>query len=399
MTADTHVHFISPQTAWLQGRAEGLNVINLLASQWGDLYTNVGDITGGVSAVSRDETLIYVGTENRQHLLGHMSLLGVKGEPVFPMTTAGPDESYLGDPTWNTLAEWSDEARRKDGLVVIPHFPNPYAEVAADIVLQKIDAVELNMGNWPLQLHEWYRYLNCGYRDGRGRRRRQDERRHAGGCDPDVCPARRRSAVYLRRMDGGGRGADVHHHGATGAATNRKGKLPGDEIRVPDGGATLHVMAKAESVVPFHALEIVVNGQVVALREFEQGTYACELVEPIHVPGSAWIGARCRSTMQRWIGSPRLVAAHTSPVYVVAGTDELFSPSDATYMLTLIEGGLTWVNTLSIPASPERHARNRKVFEDARTHLHERLHRAERTAAGASGASHSHSNAGTGHVH
>ncbi|HEV2124204.1 MAG TPA: hypothetical protein VGW38_15690, partial [Chloroflexota bacterium] len=105
VTADTHVHFISPQTAWLQGQAEGLNLINLLASQWGDLYTNVGDISGGLSGVSRDETLVYVGTENRQHLLGHMSLLGAKGEPVFPMTTSGPSESYIGDPTWNTLAE------------------------------------------------------------------------------------------------------------------------------------------------------------------------------------------------------------------------------------------------------------------------------------------------------
>ena len=90
MTADTHVHFISPQTAWLQGQAEGLNLINLLASQWGDLYTNVGDLSGGLSGVSRDDTLVWVGTENRQHLLGHMSLLGVQGEPVFPMTTGGP---------------------------------------------------------------------------------------------------------------------------------------------------------------------------------------------------------------------------------------------------------------------------------------------------------------------
>ena len=164
MTADTHVHFISPQTAWLQGQAEGLNLVNLLASQWGDLYTNVGDLSGGLSGVSRADTLVWVGTENRQHLLGHMSLLGVRGAPVFPMTTAGPGESYLGDPTWTTLAEWADEARRKDGLVVIPHFPNPNAEVAADVALGKIDAVEINMQAWPIHVYEWYRYLNCGYR-------------------------------------------------------------------------------------------------------------------------------------------------------------------------------------------------------------------------------------------
>ncbi len=374
ITADTHVHFISPQTAWLQGQAEGLNLINLLASQWGDLYTNVGDLSGGLSGVSRDETLIWVGTENRQHLLGHMSLLGVKGEPVFPMTTAGPDESYLGDPTWNTLAEWADEARRKDGVVVIPHFPNPYCEVAADIVLGKIDAVELNMSNWALQLHEWYRYLNCGYRVAA-----------VGGTDKmgaymPVGAIRTYALLDDDRPFTFEAWAAAVRAGRTFTTTGPlldirvEGRRPGDEIQLPEGGGTLHVEARAESVVPFHALEVVVNGQVVAQEQSDQGMYTCTIRQPVRVRGSAWIAARAGSRMTRWIGSPRLVAAHTSPVYVVAGGAELFSPSDATYMITLLEGGLTWLDTLSIPADPERHARNRKVFEDAREHLHQRLH-------------------------
>ena len=48
VTADTHVHFLSPQTAWLEAQGEGVNVVNLLASQWGRLFTNVGDYTGRV---------------------------------------------------------------------------------------------------------------------------------------------------------------------------------------------------------------------------------------------------------------------------------------------------------------------------------------------------------------
>ena len=189
------MHFISPQTAWLQGQAEGLNLVNLLASQWGDLFTNVGDISGGLSGVSRADTLVWVGTENRQHLLGHLSLLGVRGAPVFPMTTAGPSESYLGDPTWTTLAEWADEARRKDGLVVIPHFPDPYCEVAADIVLGKIDAVELNMQDGRSTSDEWYRYLNCGYRVTAVGGTDKMSAQHAGGGHPHLRPARAGPAV------------------------------------------------------------------------------------------------------------------------------------------------------------------------------------------------------------
>ncbi|MGH2354562.1 MAG: CehA/McbA family metallohydrolase, partial [Chloroflexota bacterium] len=374
VTADTHVHFISPQTAWLQGQAEGLNLINLLASQWGDLFTNVGDISGGLSGVSRDETLIWVGTENRQHLLGHMSLLGIKGEPVFPMTTSGPSESYLGDPTWTTMAEWADEARRKDGVVVIPHFPNPYCEVAADIVNGKIDAVEINMGDFAMQIGEWYRYLNCGFRVAA-----------VGGTDK-MSASMPVGAIRTYALLGDSTPFSFEAWGAAVRAGRTftttgplvdisvEGHRPGDEMQLPSGGGTLHVEAHAESVVPFHALEVVVNGEVVASERKGEGAYACTLSAPIQVPGSAWIAARCTSQMNRWIGSPRAVAAHTSPVYVVAGGEELFSPSDATYMLTLLEGGLTWLDTLSIPADPERHARNRRVFEAARDHLHQRLH-------------------------
>ncbi|TFG66475.1 MAG: hypothetical protein E4H27_09905, partial [Anaerolineales bacterium] len=46
VTADTHVHFLSPMTALLEGAAEGVNIVNLLASQWGELMTNVGDFDG-----------------------------------------------------------------------------------------------------------------------------------------------------------------------------------------------------------------------------------------------------------------------------------------------------------------------------------------------------------------
>jgi hypothetical protein len=60
-------------------------------------------------------------------------------------------------------------------------------------------------------------------------------------------------------------------------------------------------------------------------------------------------------------------------VYVQCGDQELFSPSDASYMLTLIDGGLTLLDTLSIPASPERHARIQSVFETARAALSHRI--------------------------
>jgi len=103
VTADTHVHFLTPMSALLEGSAEGINVVNLLASQWGELMTNVGDFDGANTWGSREaggdgEYLVRVGTENRQHILGHISRLGYSGSIIAPMTTGGPSESALGDP-------------------------------------------------------------------------------------------------------------------------------------------------------------------------------------------------------------------------------------------------------------------------------------------------------------
>ncbi len=115
------------------------------------------------------EYLLRVGTENRQYILGHISLLGYSGRIIAPMTTGGPDEAALGDPIEILLTEWARQCKKQGGVVILPHFPNPRLEHAAAIVGGDIDGVE--MTSWgdlysginPYSLCDWYRYLNCGY--------------------------------------------------------------------------------------------------------------------------------------------------------------------------------------------------------------------------------------------
>ena len=59
-----------------------------------------------------------------------------------PFASGGPPEGRLAGALDVLLADWADRCRAAGGLVVAAHFPLPYAEIAADIVAGKIDALE-----------------------------------------------------------------------------------------------------------------------------------------------------------------------------------------------------------------------------------------------------------------
>jgi hypothetical protein len=376
VSADTHVHFLSPSTAVLEGQAEGLNLVNLLAAQWGDLFTNVGDLSHGPLTSSDGQMMVWVGTENRQHLLGHLGLLGGRGKPVFPMSAAGPGESYLGDPLWNPLSDWAESCRQREGLVVAVHFPYPAAELAADIVLGRIDAVEL----YPYGEHfstlrflDWYRYLNCGYRLPA-----------VGGTDKMgayMPVGANRTYAYLGQDEFSfANFAKAVRHGNTFMTTGPllffqvDGQTPGAEIKMSSGGGTVEVKVEAISFVPFHRLEVVWNGRVVASREETSGTREMTLTEKVPISGPGWLAARCASRFGPTTAWALGIQAHTSPVYVVAPGQEPFSAPAATYFLTLIDGAENWIKGLATRPDSTRLESALKVFADARERLHRKLH-------------------------
>lgn len=263
VTADTHVHFLSPHTAWLEGQAEGINVVNLLASQWGRLFTNVGDYTGRVGVVE-DDTIVYVGTENRNHMLGHMSMLGTKGLPVYPMCSSQPNEAYVGDPEFMMLADWALENKRKGGLVIRPHFPYcGHTEDPVPIIKGLVDALEVNDNRgdgFPIQ--EWYRYLNCGYRVA-----------VCGGTDKmgaytDLGWLRTYALLDKDRPFNYDSWTEAVRAGRTISTTGPMldlyvdGRHIGDTIQMGRGGGTVEVEAIARSFHPLKKLEIIYNGRV-----------------------------------------------------------------------------------------------------------------------------------------
>jgi hypothetical protein len=381
VTADTHVHFLSPMSALLEGSAEGVNVVNLLASQWGELMTNVGDFDGRTTWGSKEaggdgEYLVRVGTENRQHVLGHISLLGYHGEIIAPMTTGGPDESALGDPIEILLTEWARQCKKQGGLVVIPHFTEPRAEQAASIVSGDVDAIE--MTSWgvlyggidPYSLSDWYRYLNCGYLVAAvGGTDKMSASTAVGTVRTYARIGPNSALTYEAWMEAVRRAETFVTYGPLLELTV-DGKPMGSRIQMPSNGGTVDVTWRVASVtIPMSRVELIVNGEIresLAISpEEESGHWS------VNIDKSSWIALLVRG---HYADKPEIIAAHSSPIMVDVEGSPMLPEADAVTILEQIEGALAYLDTVGTRADDAAYKRMRLVLTSSHRALHNRMH-------------------------
>lgn len=381
VSADTHVHFLSPGSALLEGSAEGVNIVNLLASQWGELMTNVGDFDGKTTWGSREaggdgEYLVRVGTENRQHILGHISLLGYEGGIIAPMTTGGPDESAVGDPIECLMTEWAQQCKEQNGVVVIPHFPDPRGETAATLVTGAADAVEMTAwgdlygGISPYSLVDWYRYLNNGYLIAA-----------VGGTDKmSATTAVGTIRTYARLDPNRPFTYDAWKDAIRSARTfatygplldfSVEGQEPGARIEMDATGGTVGVHWRvATATVPLSRVELVVNGEIRESRRVksdrDEGHWS------VKMDRSSWLALLVRG---HYRDKPEIIAAHSSPVMVDIEGSPFFAAPDAVSILEQIEGALAYIDTVGTRAEDAAYKRMRLLLTSAHRGLHNRLH-------------------------
>jgi hypothetical protein len=385
VTADTHVHFLSPQTALLEGAAEGVNVVNLLASQWGELLTNMGDFDGKSTWGSRDrdgdgEYLVRVGTENRQAPLGHISLLGYEGQMILPLCSDGPLEAAIGDPVNALVTEWAARCKAQGGTVVAPHFRDgDRVETAAAILAGHVDAVELTSlreqaaGSLnPYSLAYWYGFLNCGYFVAA-----------VGGTDKmSAATAVGTGRTYARLADG-----EPFTYPAWQRAVERgrtfvtlgplvdftvDGRSAGERIEMSRSGGTVNVEWSAESVMhPMTRVELIVNGE---LRESsaidarrDSGSWR------IRLERSSWLAILLRG---EGADGSEVIGAHTSPAIVAIDGSEFMAAADAVTILRHVEGSIAYLENIGPRADDDTYRRFQLTLRSAHSELHNRLHRA-----------------------
>ena len=425
VTADSHVHFLAPSTALLQAAAEDVDLVNLLAAQWGDLFTNLTDLPWGSMSDPAGRRVVVVGTENRQNMLGHLALLGAH-RPTTPLASGGPPEGRLAGALDALLADWADRCRAAGGLVVAAHFPLPYAEIAADIVTGRIDALEsqaLSPGLDDPAILEWYRFLNLGYRL------------------PIVAGTDKMSSevpigavrTYTHLLDDEplsfDRWAAAVRAGRTFVSSGPvlelrvEGREPGDVISLPSAGRlAVEVRVRASQPV-IDELELLVNGRIVASTgspgtsagpgggtdarpasgsaagpggrsessrlgrgtsvgsgnppakpRSPSGSTELRLDETVEISAGSWIAARSRSRRVIESAFTTTMAAHTSPVYVeVADSPFVPAEADAAAVEQVIEGARMWVAELAPVATPTERARMVAFFDSSLETLRRRM--------------------------
>ncbi len=393
ITADTHVHFLSPQTALLEGAAEGVNVVNLLASQWGEMFSNVGDFDGrttfGAEELAQKITddnghgsptsdfVVRVGTENRMQVLGHISLLGYQGSMIQPLCTGGPSESAVGDPQELTMAQWAQQCIEQKGLVVLPHAPDPQCERAADIVLDLVHATEMMTFNPcefqinPYGITDWYRYLNLGYRLPL-----------VGGSDKMTASCQLGGVRTYAQL---GNLPFTYENWMTAVKAGHTfvtvgplvdfavaGQPPGQRVDLAAGGGTVDVTWHAESVsVLIATVEIVVGGLVHDSVKVD-GLVANGSAS-IYIDSSSWVAVRVRGGYRTEARDQ--IAAHTSAVQVFVDGARPWVDADANVVLAQIEGALAYVDTLAPRPAENRHRKLRATLESAYNRFHQMMHR------------------------
>jgi hypothetical protein len=339
---DIRAHELTPHAALLEGAAEGLAVVQLMARERPPAdsippaISNLLAFSGTDAALRRSDCLVAVNTLNTHTILGSVALLNCH-RPVFPLHFGEP-----GEPDHWSVADWCDQCHRKKGLVVWPDLPRftdeqPQGEALAAMILGKIDAFEVgpaaDFDGASFQLY--YHLINCGLQPAL-----------VGGSGKDsnaiALGAVRTYAQLLpdQKLDTG-TWIEAVREGRTFVTNgpllslSAMGQKPGSTV-VIEAGTGVPVRAEARSALPIETIEIMAGGKAIAATK-ASGEQRAELQTMLVSDKSTWIAARCRGSAGQ--------LAHTTPIYLqVPGKPPDVTEEQTLPLVAVLERTLAWVN-------------------------------------------------------
>ena len=401
MSADSHVHSLSPEGAMRQMAIEDVDYTNLMFIGPEHPLLTRGFVTGRPHPASTSERIVYVSQEVRDMNQGHMTLMGMS-QPIAPVLVyTGTGKTELV-PRPNEPLNWQVTQRmhQQGGLAFHAHYLFwPGYGSAVGGALNLLDGLEwtstdiVNNKRWTRQGLSvpgyeirptgtdsgklYYRMLNCGVRLPL-----------IGGTDKMSAarPVGSVSRTYAK-VD------EWSHNGFLNAVRNGRtfvtnGPLLnltandapiGSELRFSGSGPfTVNVEGECFSQRPINYIQVIQDGDVVHEIRADELPQSTELRCSVTFEKSGWIALRAghdTSDPEDWWGYT--MAAHTSPIYVSINDTPPSHSDDARYLLARMDLTLDWAQTNAIWSSSSSRQTAVESFREARLFYAEALERAK----------------------
>jgi len=387
MSADTHVHNLTPLGAIRQMPVEAVDYVNLMFIGPGHPLLRRGFVTGKPDKVSTADHIVYVSQEVRDANQGHMTLLGIK-TPIKPIRAyTGVEKVKSLKPLSNEPLNWEvyDHLHAEGGLAYHAHYlfwPGWSSPVGA--ALDKLDGLEwlqtetVKRGDRTRQNIEipgfgrrsggnmWYDMLNCGARlPIIGGTDKMNAGRVVGGS------ARTYVKVTQRTHEGLLAGLRTGESFVTNGPLlhlTANGRSIGSELTFEGQGPfTVQVKTGCFTQRPVKFLEIIHDGAVAARIEVSEKQKTGELSREIRFQKSGWLAVRARhdkNDPDNWHHS--ITAAHSSPIYVTVNKRAPAVQTSAEYMVARLDATLEWARTEALWSSDASKHKALASFEQAR---------------------------------
>jgi len=379
-SGDIRCHFLTPQGALLEGAAEDIAVVNLLAVEHmrnakaaGECSSipNILAFSGQRPALEGAGHMVVVNTLNVHPALGGLGLLNCH-RTVFPLSFGGPD----GLDDW-TLADWCDQCHRKRGLVIWTRaFPLEdearLGEPLADLILGKIDALEMTtFDDSPCGvLSDWYCLLNCGILvplvGGSGK----DSNRIALGNPRTYARLQPGEEFSYASWIDAVRAGRTYVSSGPLLSFSVNGEDPGARIELEIPGEPVRIRAEARSLDPFECLQVLANGKVIASAEPSGAPSSAVIDAELPFSESVWLAARCWGKEQAAGGLGRRLLAHTSPVSIhVRQRPPRVDAEAATVLMDQLDKMLDWSLRNARCGTDKRRENLADIFREAKQKL------------------------------
>jgi hypothetical protein len=390
MSADSHVHSLSPEGALRQMMIEDVDYTNLMFIGPDHPLLTRGFVTGLPHPVSTKDRIVYVSQEVRDMEQGHMTLLGMRHpiEPVLVYTGTGKREP---EPLPNEPLNWQVTKRMHEqgGLAFHAHFlfwPGHGSAVGG--ALNLLDGLEWTstdivnnhrrtMQSLAIPGYEekptgldsgrlYYRMLNCGVRLPLiGGTDKMSAARTVGSV------ARTYAKVSDWTHDGFMKalreGNTFVTNGPLLSLTANEQPLGSDLRFSGTGPFIVNVKAECFSQRPINYIQLIQDGQVVHEIRGSHLPKQNAFTHKINFKQSGWIALRVGHDTpdpEDWWGYTQ--AAHTSPIYVSVNNKAPANSEDAEYLLARLETTLKWAKTEAIWSSSTSKEIAISSFEEAR---------------------------------